>query len=395
MKNTDTKLLHAERFKFQTSKKQFYLTCIKLLLIAVILVLYRNFVVLPKTKALGRCGIASRNLKIPEPNQKQSNQTTNQGLKTVIHYIYYEAEDMLMPVKINKRVNLLTFIKNAINSQLTSVDFVFTLSGDFPTVQEFYDSVGVETIAQEVFPKYPNVKVFRARTTRKKVSDLCHHATFIRSEYAKEKNYDYFVFTNDGVRGPFYSKEDHKETGNTHLPYWLSKFVNPLVNNNSICMVGPTISCEISVHLQSWWLTISKYYLSEYLAITEETCAPYLLWSEAIKREVKLSENCLEKGGALASFHPMIYNFTKSDENLINHETSNCMGLFSHCRNPTITFEASVEALHSQAVIKYGGETWRRKLYSNAQVRVIEMETINILGKYAEYSNSDRPVLHF
>ena len=63
--------------------------------------------------------------------------------------------------------------------------------------------------------------------------------------------------------------------------------------------------------------------------------------------------------------------------------------------NPTITFEASVEALQSQVFIKYGGEPWRRKQYSNAQVGIIERETRDILGEYAEYSNSDRPALHF
>jgi len=326
---------------------------------------------------------------------QHSNITRRKGLKILIHYIYYETEDMLVPVKINKRVNLLTFIKGAVESRTRVVDFFFTLSGSFPTVRDFYDSVGVQTSAQEVFPNYPNVKVFGAPSNKNKVSDLCHHAKFIRSQHEEVKNYDYFIFTNDGVRGPFYNKKDETDMSDTSLPYWLSKFVNPFVDSKNLCMVGPAMSCEIRFHLQSWWLTLSNFYFSDYLAITEETCESYMPWSEAIKRELRLSENCLKKGGAIASYHPMIYNFTKNDEDVLNNDTSSCMELFSHCRNPTITFEASVEALQSQVFIKYGGEPWRRKQYSNAQVGIIERETRDILGEYAEYSNSDRPALHF
>ena len=326
---------------------------------------------------------------------EHSNITRRKGPRILIHYIYYETKDMLLPVKINKRVNLLTFIKGAVESRTRVVDFFFTLSGSFPSVRDFYDSVGVRTSAQQVFPNYPNVKVFGPPSNKNKVSDLCHHAKFIRSQYEEVKNYDYFIFTNDGIRGPFYNKKDETEMSDTSPPIWLSKFVNPFVNNENLCMVGPTMSCEFRFHLQSWWLTLSKFYFSDYLAITEETCESRMPWSEAIKREVRLSENCLKKGGAIASHHPMVCNFTKNDEDFLNHYTSSCMELFSHCRNPSITFEANVEALQSQVFIKYGGEPWRRKQYSNVQVGVIERETRDILGEYTEYSNSDRPVLHF
>ena len=111
----------------------------------------------------------------------------------------------------------------------------------------------------KVFPNYPNVKVFGAPSNKNKVSDLCHHAKFIRSQHEEVKNYDYFIFTNDGVRGPFYNKKDETDMSDTSLPYWLSKFVNPFVDSKNLCMVGPAMSCEIRFHLQSWWLTLSNF----------------------------------------------------------------------------------------------------------------------------------------
>jgi len=92
-------------------------------------------------------------------------------------------------------------------------------------------------------PRYPNVKLIYREN---KGYDFGAWSEILLT--IKNRNmYKYFVFTNPTVRGPIL--EPDFDYNNTH---WLEQFTHHLKNN--VHLVGPTINCELGVHVQSYFM---------------------------------------------------------------------------------------------------------------------------------------------
>ena len=75
-------------------------------------------------------------------------------------------------------------------------------------------------------------------------------------------NTDYFVFLNCGVRGPYIAPTSGF-TARLGAAAWLLPFVNRL--KSGAILSGPSISCELGPHLQSYFLVATTQAVSEFI----------------------------------------------------------------------------------------------------------------------------------
>lgn len=77
---------------------------------------------------------------------------------------------------------------------------------------------------------------------------MINHGDVLRKHMGK---YDYYIFLNCESRGPFFASSNRNATTE-----WVNAFTNKLVG--SVKAVGPTISCEMAPHVQSYALALHR-----------------------------------------------------------------------------------------------------------------------------------------
>ena len=148
------------------------------------------------------------------------------------------------------------------------------------------------------------------------------------------------------------------------IPLWLEKFVHLFEGGASL--VGPTCSCEIDVHIQTWTAMFSADIADSIKLHLLATCAPNLPWFGAISlSEVGTSTSLLANGYSLASLHPSFPVFTDHHRDALRNGVIELREKLFHCNNPLLGEggEAlSKRNLSETVFVKYGGEIWRKKL---------------------------------
>jgi hypothetical protein len=148
--------------------------------------------------------------------------------KTVVFFAYSEAQ------KINLR-NFEYYLEAGIWNQPT-VDYVIVINGDKCTPCE------------QKHPKlsFPNVRVLKRDNTG---YDFAGYAFGLKATMIQD--YSYFIFFNAGVRGPMVPKYEYKNLAN-----WTRLFTDMFTD--VVKLVGPTISCELQLHVQSHFFAVDK-----------------------------------------------------------------------------------------------------------------------------------------
>jgi lipopolysaccharide biosynthesis protein len=211
--------------------------------------------------------------------------------KLCVIYNYYEKDE-------NYKNNLQFFLDNGI---LEEVDYYFVINGNY----------SIE------FPKKSNIKIYHRDN---KGYDFGAYSYVID----KLKIYDYYIFMNTSVKGP-YLKDESK---------WYNKFL-PLFSENvhlvgtsiNICTL-PTICIDpktektVNPHVQSMFFVVDKKYFNELKNenFFNENEINNMTFSELIrKKEVGLSEIAIKKGYnincILSKYKNLNYNTMNEDIN--------------------------------------------------------------------------------
>jgi len=169
-------------------------------------------------------------------------------------------------------------------------------------------------------------------------ADLFVHAQALRETLGRNDT-DYFVFLNCGVRGPYVipASDPASRLG---VASWLEPFTSRLRNGAMIS--GPSISCERSPHLQSFFVVATKQAAEQF--ILPKWGVTYDEKQRAIdESEIGLSTAILHAGFRIASLQSWGATFLPSD----------CARL---CRfNPTLQPQDPFELIF----LKHGGKQLR------------------------------------
>ena len=169
-------------------------------------------------------------------------------------------------------------------------------------------------------------------------ADLFVHAQALRETLGRNDT-DYFVFLNCGVRGPYVIPASDKAS-RLGVASWLEPFTSRLRNGAMIS--GPSISCERSPHLQSFFVVATKQAAEQF--ILPKWGVAYDEKQRAIdESEIGLSTAILHAGFRIASLQSWGATFQPSD----------CARL---CRfNPTLQPQDPFELIF----LKHGGKQLR------------------------------------
>lgn len=188
----------------------------------------------------------------------------------------------------NKRNNLATFLLSAVSTSTPDVHFVFTFPGRKLEPSDVLDSAGLlpgsesgKAITKVLSNGAQNVELVEASVNHP-AADLCHHHAVIFDKKMKGHNFDYVFVLNDGVRGPFFNAEISAESERrlpfANTPLWLVDLLTVMLTGNSTRLVGPILSCEKEVHIQSWTQLIDWRVMDTVLPIMSATCKPGIDW---------------------------------------------------------------------------------------------------------------------
>ena len=292
----------------------------------------------------------------------------------LVLYAYFESESIPFCEKIMKRTNLANFI-NAGVSQSPNVTYLFSVSGVIPKAVELYSSIGLDSpYGDNVFPNFANVLVRNSK--RSDVPDLCQHAISFNTLRGKME-YSHVLFLNDGVRGPF----DTTKSSAVSLqgaPGWIQSHLALLHSEPNIGAVGSVMSCELTLHLQGWFVLVRTILFAKHVNLFEEACQVES-WNAAIGKETAFSSAILRDGFKLGTLFPerlVIGNrgFTAAMRSRLND-----------CSNPSSAFRR----LHGQngkldleqvRFLKIGGGFYRYDVLTNATKLEINKFTLNKLG---------------
>ena len=203
-------------------------------------------------------------------------------------------------------------------------------------------------------------KLSRASVVRLKNEriDLCSHTDALKIHLSRNdltlSYYDYYFFTNCGMRGPYFR---HKSINKGDSSSWLKPFIFAMSNVTKA--VGPTISCEIFPHVQSYAIMLDAVSVS--FAFKIWSCERFNISANhrmnsteklhlINSTEVELSRVLLRNGYNIASI-TMYQNVDFRDDS-----TSKC----TFSGNPTACFPPSCLSLDpcDLVAVKYGGGVW-------------------------------------
>jgi hypothetical protein len=132
------------------------------------------------------------------------------SLRLLVSFVFFETVGMSACEITNKRNNLATFLLSAVSTSPSDVQFVFTFPGRKPDVSGILGSAGLsmgsdsgKAISKVLSNKMDNVELLNA-SVHHPAADLCHHHAAILDKRRQERNFDYVLMLNDGVRGPFF-----------------------------------------------------------------------------------------------------------------------------------------------------------------------------------------------
>ena len=131
-----------------------------------------------------------------------------------VSYVYFETELQSHCEVANKHTNLGFFLKSVLPDSHDNIFFRFTFPGIFPDKAKVIRAAGEHArspmglIINDVLSGSRQNFVMQHKERATGSTDLCVHHDVVRS--LKENSYDYFLFLNDGVRGPFYDVDESK-----------------------------------------------------------------------------------------------------------------------------------------------------------------------------------------
>ena len=162
-----------------------------------------------------------------------------------------------------------------------------------------------------------------------------------------------------------------------------------MLQNEQTRLVGPVLSCERDSHIQSWTQIYDWRILGVVLPHLLATCEPSMTWDGAINREVALSTTILESGHALASIYPPFGYFTKQQRAAVHNGNSEIRSKLNHCQNVMLAdnFPDNLDSFADLVVYKFGGDVWRRKVFSQTFVNRIKAETKKKIGVDNDWSD--------
>ena len=135
-------------------------------------------------------------------------------LRLLVSYVYFESDLQDECEALNKRTNLAFFVKNAVLPSPENIKFLFNVPGNVPSINEILHMTGFslssdegKVITDAMENKLSNVRFVYSAHHR--VPDLCQHYHAIKSE---PRHYDYYLFLNDGARGPFLRNDESGST---------------------------------------------------------------------------------------------------------------------------------------------------------------------------------------
>ena len=217
--------------------------------------------------------------------------------------------------------------------------------------------------------------------------DLCSFSNMLKHYHKHQSSLftenSYFFFLNCGTRGPYFS--NIRGEGHIWSPeHWMSPFFDRL--KGDVAIVGPTISCEIHPHVQTYAALMNSE--SARVAMELWDCTPGRTKLDIIKSsEVGLSEKLIAGGHNIASvalYHDL--DFRLSENKFCGLETD--IGKYFNpfvCYNETEVNRVinstrfTYNCLHldpcDTIFIKFGGEGFKDRLLSQeTELRIHQLD---------------------
>lgn len=174
-----------------------------------------------------------------------------------------------------------------------------------------------------------------------------------------------------------YSEERRLPFANT--PLWLVDLLTVMLTANSTRLVGPILSCEREVHIQSWTQLIDWRVMDTVLPIMSATCEPGIDWDSVINKEVAIGVTLLRVGFSLAGLHPSCRVFSLEDREKLHQQDTDTLRELSWCKNilraDVSNFLNRLTVLDVHGFVKFGGTLWREGLLPESFVNRVNTET--------------------
>ncbi len=241
---------------------------------------------------------------------------------------------------LREKVNSLDVMTNNVKLFASSIE----TSGPGVVPADFYifNVVGEAHPLKSLVPAHlPNVELIQWNASD---SDLATHLQtleILTTQFTSK--FEAVLFVNHGVRGPMVGRKNGE---------WIENFIQPMRSSN-VAMVGPTLSCEVSPHVQTHMFALRASLIPFVQAkMKEKLKTKYKLWKDLIASlEVGLTGLVLSAGYNVSSFLHRSKGqeyFTKclkydGPQNLVD-------------KNPTSWCGLSPQTL---VFVKWGGEAMR------------------------------------
>ena len=152
-----------------------------------------------------------------------------------------------------------------------------------------------------------------------------------------------------------------------------------MLNDNSTRLVGPILSCERDLHIQSWTQLIDWRVIHTILPHLQATCAQNIVWDRVIDQEIALSTNLVKEGYSVAGLHPRCEAFGEGHRSQLLQGEFATREELSWCKN-VLRADVSnfLELLPSPeyfGFVKFGGTLWRDGLFAKSFVDKVHAET--------------------
>ena len=283
----------------------------------------------PVSLVLNRCGLepmhtwTARTCRAghgPRPQQHSILAARQLERRTMISYAYYSPLGKTDRMYAQCRSNLDHFLRRGLppHDGHNHPDVILNVIGDTPV-----PSLGGRRI-----------------TIRRRAlgpADLFVHVQALRETLGRNDDTYYFVFLNCGVRGPYLMPASHP-TARLGVASWLEPFTSLLRNGAMIS--GPSISCQPSPHLQSYFVVGTKQAAEQFILPKwgkEDNNKTRII----IESEIGLSTAVIQAGFKIASLQSWGATFMPMD----------CMRLCQS--NPTLFAQDPFELIF----LKHGGNS--------------------------------------
>ena len=153
---------------------------------------------------------------------------------------------------------------------------------------------------------------------------------------------------------------------------------------NSTGLVGPILSCEKDVHIQSWTQLYDWRVMDTVLPILRSTCQLGVNWDSAIDSEVAISVSLLREGFSLAALQPGCRVFSQQDREKVLRGEPELLRELSWCKNilrsDVSNFLDQLTTPDTLGFVKLGGAIWREGLLPKRFVENVHAETTRRFG---------------